>query len=307
MTGPYATPRAFQSALKEALKRASAESGHSYEKLNQRFLLDRVLARVFHPSTGGNFILKGGMGMVVRLFPQARFSRDLDLSYRGTVAEAVEELRAALRIPLNDHLSFTVGNPRAMHGGQDSATVTIAAALGTKAFGSTPIDLIVGRPDIRSDLITPTAMYEISGIELPPAIHVLSVETQTAQKICAMYEFHGTNRAVVSTRFRDLIDLVLIVDNCDLDAATVTRILEIEVAERAGRGYRVALPPALRSPGPPWERGYRAAAGDAGVLPAELQTLAAAIAHAGRCLDPILSGERGRGRWDHRQQRWLDG
>ena len=59
-----------------------------------------------------------------------------------------------------------------------------------------------------------------------------------------MYERHGPT-ATPSSRFRDLVDLVLIVSNLELDAGQTVKAL---TAESRRRG--LSLPARLETPGP---------------------------------------------------------
>lgn len=86
MTGseefPYASPSAFDAAIKDRLQTASVDSPYTLAELRRQFAYDRFLARVFSAESD-RWILKGGGGMLARIPNQARHSMDIDLFYRG--------------------------------------------------------------------------------------------------------------------------------------------------------------------------------------------------------------------------------
>lgn len=81
---------------------------------------------------------------------------------------------------------------------------------------------------------------------------------QIADKVAAMVERHGP-RDRASTRYRDLVDLVLIVRSCEVDAALTRAALSAQAHRR-----ELTLPLTLSAPSPAWVPGYRKAVGDAG-------------------------------------------
>jgi hypothetical protein len=112
-----------------------------------------------------------------------------------------------------------------------------------------------------------------------------------------MYEIHRDGTP--STRYHDLVDLILIISSSTgLDAARTAFALEAEATHRD-----LALPTRLTSPGGQWPAGYRQEAVMAG-LSAEVHDLAQALVVAGACLDPLLGSEIAGGTWDATGQRW---
>ncbi len=98
--------------------------------------------------------------------------------------------------------------------------------------------------------------------------------------------------------YRDLVDLVLIVRSCDVDAALTRAALSAQAHRR-----ELTLPLTLSAPSPAWVAGYRKAVGDV-TLPADLRSLEAALAAAGRCVNALLDGTVTRGTWDPTEQQW---
>lgn len=294
----YASPAAFRPALKQALQDQAQRSARQFNELQREFLLQRFLARVFHQDTT-QWVLKGGIGLLIRL-PSARFSRDLDLFNREIgVQEAIADLRRCAAITGLDPFAFQLSEPKPMTGGVTGVTVTVQAFLGTTLYGSFPIDLSTNLDPLgRIDILTPEPVITLADVSAPPPIQIYPVPDQIADKVCAMYTRYGT-LAAPSGRFHDLVDLVLITSSCQIDAAELSRSLTQQAAIRD-----LQLPAELQPPGPAWTGGYPRAAEQASTLSAELRNLAAALAAAGRCLNPILSGVVTAGIWQPQRLEW---
>lgn len=105
-----------------------------------------------------------------------------------------------------------------------------------------------------------------------------------------MYELYGELQSP-SSRYRDLIDLALIVSTCELEAAPVVRALQSESRRRA-----MQLPEEMGPPGSQWPSGYAAYARKTKV-DESLHNLEAALEHVGLCVNPLVRGARNTGRW----------
>lgn len=125
------------------------------------------------------------------------------------------------------------------------------------------------------------------------------IETRIADKVCAMYGRYGRDGDQPSTRYRDLVDLAVIITSQELDAARTAEALRYEAKRRA-----LELPSQLTAPSPDWEAGYRQAAAGT-LLPPEFRAFSAAMAAVGECLEPLLTGARIEGDWKPEQMRWV--
>lgn len=142
-------------------------------------------------------------------------------------------------------------------------------------------------------------MIEHETLQSLPRVPVVAVENHLADKICAMYEPHGRNRDRPSTRYRDLADVVRIIQAVDIDAGRLTGNLHHEQQRR-----QIVLPRQLLAPSPQWEKGFATAAKNFAEYPTEYHQLPASLRYAGDCLNPLLSGEITAGRWNARAQVW---
>lgn len=295
--------RSAESRLKDLLRTRVV----GYEELRRRFVFERFLALIFDPPASSDalesrWILKGGTGLLMRL-PDARYSRDIDLIRVETIdpAEAVDELRRLTAARPGDHLTFKVGPRWKPAQGHEGIVVSVIASIGAK-WAEFSIDLALDSHAVAApDRVRPTPVLEMPGLAPPPEFVVYALADQVADKVGAMYERHGVEQWA-SSRFRDLVDLVLIVSSAELEAEPLVSAL---AAQPSHRPALPGLPASLVVPGPDWPGGYRTAALTA-PLPEHLRSLDPALAYVGGCLNPLLAGARAAGKW-RPATGWSDG
>nr|WP_275106800.1 nucleotidyl transferase AbiEii/AbiGii toxin family protein [Nocardia brasiliensis] len=149
-----------------------------------------------------------------------------------------------------------------------------------------------------TDRVAPTPTLHIPDVAELPQFRCLSLADQIADKIAAMYEVHGTN-ATPSTRWHDLVDLLLIIARFPFDAAKTTRALHIQQERRD----HLTLPAAITRPGPQRGTAYPKQAHTSS-LPAELHQLDTALATLGRCLNQLLDQSITTGTWNPATRQW---
>ncbi|MEU7631701.1 nucleotidyl transferase AbiEii/AbiGii toxin family protein [Nocardia sp. NPDC049220] len=296
MTPKYPTDGGFQRAINDRLKKQAHTLKRPTAELHREFFMQRMLARVFR-DPAGPWILKGGTGLLVRI-PGARHSEDIDLLHPTTsLDQAFEELRHLVETASQlDRLTFGL-DVKARR--EDVWQLRATPHLGTNALQHFPIDLTAGRQLIGEiDRVSPRQVIEIPDLDPPPMFSCYPLADQIADKLAAMYEFHGAAR-LPSTRWRDLVDLLLIISNFEFDAATTCAALDKQRQCRAA----LELPAAIRAPGPTWETEYPKLAATT-ILPTLLHPLHEALRHLGRCVDPLLAGTLTSGRWDPERNCW---
>ena len=136
----YATANAFRRGLEDRLKREAKATGRSMEELRREFLFQRFLALMFS-DPGGQWMLKGGAGLLMRL-ADARFSRDLDLLRLGELSsdEAIAELRQLTAPREGDYLTFVIEDGVSFSRVNPIVEIDVTAYIGAK-YGGFPIDL----------------------------------------------------------------------------------------------------------------------------------------------------------------------
>ncbi len=85
------------------------------------------------------------------------------------------------------------------------------------------------------------------------------VTDHVADKVCAMYERHGPDQPA-STRYRDLVDLILLALREPLPGHELHLTLGTEVGRRTALGTVLELPSTFTIPGPAWPDGYKSEA-----------------------------------------------
>lgn len=294
----YGSSAAFLRALNERLRIAARTTERPVEELRRQFLTQRFLARVFSRQDSG-WVLLGGGGLLVRLPGAARHSQDLDLMHRtNTMAAAIAELEELMASEQPDPLTFRMGRAKTMSGHTPGVIVSVDALAGAVQAGSFPIDLSTERTTVgQTERIRPRPVIEMGDVAELPEFVLYPLPDQVADKVCTMYDSYGPQRSP-STRYHDLVDLMLIIRSCSLDAAQTVKAVR---AQEARRGVKV--PASLLSPGPQWGAGYRAIAENSS-LPPTLHTLERALAAAGLFLTPLLTGNTSSGQWNPAAQVW---
>jgi predicted nucleotidyltransferase component of viral defense system len=291
-------PAAIRRSLGDRLRAEAKRRGRPAGDLRREFVFQRFLGRVFSQPEN-RWVLKGGTGLLVRL-QEARYSKDIDLVVPGEpfdLDEAVEALRSGIRLDAGDHLAFAIDSVTRSDDCQSAAMLRVTCYTGATPFEHFTIDLSTRTHIVAAvDRISPQPVLELTDADPLPRFVLYPLPDQVADKVCAMYDRYGAT-GKPSTRYRDLVDLVLITTMNELDAALTTQAIAKE-ADRRG----CTLPRVLETPGSEWHASYPRAARDAS-LPAELRTLKGAIDAVAGCLNPVLAGTA-TGTWDPGSRVW---
>src|SRR6266508_2022514 len=169
---PYATPAALRAALEARLASGKATTVPGLERLRRRATFERLLIRLEH-AMPGQWVLKGGMALEVRLGDRARSTRDLDLA-----------VRAGWRF-------------------------TIDARLDGRTFANVRLDVVARTEEIsRTDRVTLRSMLGFAGFP-DHEVEAVDPAQHFAEKLHAFTRPHG-DRA--NSRVKDLPDLLLLMD-----------------------------------------------------------------------------------------------
>ncbi|MFF5986984.1 nucleotidyl transferase AbiEii/AbiGii toxin family protein [Prauserella flavalba] len=302
---PYSNPKALQSALNARARSAAREQGIPASQLVNRFLLARLMARVFVHDPQG-WVLKGGQALLVR-WPDARYSRDVDLyrTHDNGLDDAVRALREAARVDLDDFLRFEFRDVERQWEEAATCRTRFDVYSGTKSSGAVAVDIVANlRPQgepYRSQLELPFVID--LGDHSAPEIRMWPLEDHVADKIAAMYERH---RGYPSSRVKDLVDLVLVALRAELDGATTHAALHAEVDRRRAADVDITLPPQFEIPErASWASGYQAAVRSTPALTKQYPTLQDCEPLMAELVTPLL-GPRAPGRWNPDEGRWTE-
>lgn len=300
------SPAALRAELKRVFGLRAKETGRTVNQERRTFVMRRFLAVVFSADPDG-WILKGGTGMMVRL-PRARHTDDVDLiATRGaTLDEAFRDLTEAVSSHDDGPFRYQIGAGAPIVGDNGMRLDVEVFLGGGRAYESFHIDLVtldrtVGAVEHQS--ITSDA--DVSEFSTAANICLYPLADQIADKLCVMYQKYGGGKA--STRYRDLVDLLLIAQHLTFDLVTVVDAINIQRPDRRD----LTFPRTLVSPGGSWDKGWQKVALTS-PLTTELHNLDAALLCATPCYDPVLaavsdaaSGPPAAMQWNPHDQQWL--
>lgn len=253
MSRRYTTASALRAALADRLRQQAEESGRDLQWLCRRLVFTRVLARLAATAPQA-WVLKGGMAVELRRPGLARATRDIDLVLRpGLVTDPsnMEEVREALLDSLlvdvdGDWFTFRLFAGTRLRDdayGRPAWRFTVEASLAGKTFAELRLD-VVARPEELNGVeqrLLPD-VFGFAGIA-PRSIQVTDLRQQYAEKLHAMTRGYAAGE---STRVKDLVDLVLLVqDGVRADhrlCVTVTHVFTVRGSHRVPA--ELGLPPA---------------------------------------------------------------
>ncbi len=228
MSRRYGSAGALRVAIETRLAREAAETGRNLQWLRRRLVFTRLLARLVVSAPDG-WVLKGGMAVELRRPGLARATRDIDLVLRGGVVadpSDVEQVRETLLDALledvdGDWFGFRVlGGTRLRDDayGRPAWRYTVEASLAGKRFAEQRVD-VVARPE-ELDGVETLLLPDLLGFAgiAPRAVPVTDLRQQFAEKLHALTRTYASGE---STRVKDLVDLVLLVE----DAVPPDRLL----------------------------------------------------------------------------------
>jgi hypothetical protein len=261
--------------------------------LPRQFAYDQFVERLYR--LDDRWVIKGATALLARRL-SVRHTIDIDVYRAGAVHEVERQLREAAVLDIGDWMVFEVGPSVRIHAsGAQAARARVSAFIGTKVWTAFQVDIVADGVlmSAEPDTVSPLTTVEMSD-QVRTDWKAYPLVDHVADKVCAILERHDGHP---STRFKDLVDLVAIVQGADLQAAAQMTALNKEAARR-----NLVLPRAFGVPDRTmWEAGYRAEARRAvGLRSVELGE---ALAVVGPLLDPLLAGIAAR-TWDHEAQSW---
>ena len=205
----YETAAAFRRALEDRLKDRSHREGALLARLRKQVAFERLLARLLRVAPG-QWALKGGFALQLRMPDRARTTRDIDLAWQVQEDELLERLIEVTIEDLGDFFSFRVertsADPDRMGGAH---RFRVAASLAGRLFETFILD--VGEGDglavTQSEALTTPDLLGFAGIE-PVTVPAIPLTRQVAEKLHAYTRRYEGDR--VSSRPKDLVDLALI-------------------------------------------------------------------------------------------------
>lgn len=250
MAKTFKTAVAFRQALEQRLRTTAEAREVPLNTLRLKLTIERLLARLF-ADADPPWLLKGGYAMELRYRPNARTTKDIDLSVQaphgsGNQRERMQvirdQLQAAADVDLGDYFHFLIGTPQAELQGapQGGARFPIAARLAGRVFGRFHVDVgvgdaVQGSPErlVGDDLLAFAGVTPAQALAIPKA-------QQFAEKLHA-YTFPWTDRP--NTRSRDLVDLLLMLERATPDVSDIKAAIEATFRTRHTHPIPERLPP----------------------------------------------------------------
>lgn len=218
----YDTPQALRMALEQRLLNQSEGTGISLDRLRRRVIFERIVARLEFAEPG-QWVLKGGMALEVRIADAARLTKDIDLALRTPAAnesELHERLIDALSVDSDgDGFVFTVSPPKPL--GEEAGEwftwrSAVAASLAGKFFGGIHLDISPRAHELdETDRVQLPNSLDFAGITTP-VVEIIDVNRHAAEKFHGMLRDYGARE---NSRVRDLVDLVILIEQEALDTA----------------------------------------------------------------------------------------
>jgi hypothetical protein len=296
MTGKYATPLAFKSALEERLRERAKVTGKDMTRLRQLLVFERFIHRVT-VEFGDQALVKGGVALELRL-DRARTTKDVDFRLMGSPQGIHERLYRAGRLDLQDRLLYLV-RPNEDHPSIDNEGVNYdgfrfvaEGQLAGKPYGLRfGVDVVFGEPVFGLvDILEPTNFLDFAGVP-GTVVRVYPRETHVAEKLHA----YTMLRSRENSRVKDLPDVAILGLTGAVDAVALKLAIDGTFQFRATH----PVPSVLVAPPSSWEVPYAKIA-RANDLP--WATLAEVHVAAGAFLDPVLAGQPGT--WDVASWNW---
>lgn len=265
----YDSAPALRAALEQRLLNQSLETGISLDRLRRRVVFERTVARL-QAEAPGDWVLKGGMALEVRLRDDARLTKDVDLGLRDGVegAEALHErlLEALTKDPFGDRFEFVVKPvERLMEDGGGHLTwrTKVTAALAGKTFGVVQLDVSPRPHELYQTQLVPLPNSLAFADIASPEIEIIDIHRHAAEKFHGMLKDFGDRD---NSRVRDIVDVVMMFEHDLLDALALAPSVVQVWHERDDAAPPEVLPAMPES----WSEPYRRMAAELGLAAATL-------------------------------------
>lgn len=211
------TAAAFRAALEDRLRAAAPAGDASLVRLRRLVIFDRLLARLLVVAPD-RWVLKGGLALDLRLAPQARATKDMDLGHDGDEDAATSDFLDAQATDVGDLFALAIertdNRDAALEG--NAVRYRISARLAGRRFGEAIVDVGFGDPPVADpDVLEGPRLLAFAGFE-PIRVPALPLERHVAEKVHAYTRPYPGQRR--SSRVKDLVDLVLIRSAAAVDA-----------------------------------------------------------------------------------------
>lgn len=290
----YRTPESARRAVTDKLRAEAASGPWTLMDLQRQYAYDQLIERLYR--IDDKWVVKGATALLARRI-SVRHTIDIDLYRTGAINEVERLLREASTLDIGDWMHFEVGaSVRIQASGAQGVRTRIRSFIGSKAWATFQADLVADGVlmSAEPDVVLPLTSVNI-GNQMRTEWKAYPLVDHIADKICAILERHG---GVSSTRYKDLVDLVAIIQRSEVLARPQIIALSKEAERRD-----LALPREFDVPDHElWRIGYQAESRRTVGLSAS--RLDEALALVSPFIDPLLVGTA-TGRWEPKALSWF--
>jgi predicted nucleotidyltransferase component of viral defense system len=265
----YLSAQSMRVALEDRLNRMAKEKSADILRLRRHVAFDRLLARLFSGHTK-DLIVKGGYALELWI-NNARTTKDIDISFKGNLGGVWTGERSSDPKALQDFLQnlvsidtkyffeFIIGNAvldleNAPYGGY---RFPIESRMAGRVFIKFEVDVAAGDTWLEPhERVKTQDWFGFAGIEAP-MIPVISQEQQFAEKVHA----YTLPRKTPNSRVKDLVDILLLIENGKLKTAKVNNALSKTFKRRNTHPIPLDLP----EPPESWKTPFRKMAETCGI------------------------------------------
>jgi hypothetical protein len=258
----YRTPVALRDGLEASLGAEAVASRVDPNRLRRHVAFERLLLRLAADTLDGapRWVLKGGLALELRLGLRARATRDLDLALLeplGDGREAHLSLVEALAEDVQgDFFTFAVQAPKALaadRSGRAGWRFAVDARLAGRTFAALRLDVVARAEELVGGTEPFTFASRLAFARYPPAVTVEAacLTQQAAEKLHALTRPYEDRP---NTRTKDLVDLVLLIENGLIDPVRLPERVRTVFSVRATHLLPHDLPPVPAA----WRQDYAA-------------------------------------------------
>ncbi len=213
MSTVHPNPAGSVQGLQRRIGEWAADSSESVARIQRRIALVAIAAMLDDTrGTQGEslFAVKGGSALELRYESAARASRDIDLAYRGMLADIHKTLATRVESGWSGfHGRVLDPEPLTIPWGNVSGQrITVKLTYLGKPFTTVPLEVVTTHMT-EVELVTSIPL-DVVGLKTPKSIPCLSLRYQIAEKLHACTDPLGGVQ--INDRVSDLMDLVLIED-----------------------------------------------------------------------------------------------
>jgi hypothetical protein len=290
----YKTPDAARRAVTDKLRVEAANGPWPLADLQRQYAYDQLVERLYRTDDG--WVIKGAAALLARRV-SVRHTIDIDIYRAGAIGDAERQLRDAALLDIGDWMRFEVGpSVRIRAAGAQASRVKVQSLIGTRVWAAFQVDVVADGIQMSAEPESVPPLTSVSAVEQTRTPwRAYPLVDHIADKVCAILERHDGRP---STRYKDLVDLVAIVER-----ASVAAEPQMWALGKEGRRRRLELPPTFDVPDHDlWMPGYRSEARrTTGLSAFELDD---ALTVVKPFLNPLLDGSA-TGAWSPRRRAWL--